>query len=82
MKWQRTGLLGADGSYDPDDWTLYADDGRNLARIYRIEHGPQEGRWFWAVHVDRQGHLFNGGTGTEATGPEAREACEARLAGL
>ncbi len=82
MKWRRTWLKGADGSYDPNDWTLRADDGRNLARIYRIKHGPQQGRWFWAVQVDQQGWPFNGGTGTEATGREAREACESRLAGV
>jgi len=82
MKWRRTGLIGADGSYNPNDWTLYADDGRDLARIYQIEHGPQQGRWFWAVHVDAQGRPWNGGTGTEATGREARKACETRLAGI
>jgi hypothetical protein len=31
----------------------------------------------WFVQVDREGRPFNGGTGTEATGTEAREAVEA-----
>ena len=82
MKWRRTNILSADGSIRDDDWTLYADDGRNLARIYQVSHGPREGQWFWAVQIDTQGRPWNGGTGTEATGREAREACKARIPGI
>jgi hypothetical protein len=79
MKWRRTNLRRPDGSLDPDDWTRFAEDGRNLARIYKVEHGLKAGHWFWAVQVDKQGRSFNGGTGTEATGRGAKEACEARV---
>jgi hypothetical protein len=34
------------------------------------------GRWAWFVQVDAEGRPFNGGTGTAATGKEAREAVE------
>ena len=33
-------------------------------------------RWTWFVQVAPHGRHFNGGTGTEATGTEAREAVE------
>jgi hypothetical protein len=79
MKWRRTNLIGADGSLPEDDWTLYADNGRSLARIYFINHGPQQGRWFWAVQVDQQGRSFNGGTGHAGSGRQAKEECEVRL---
>jgi hypothetical protein len=75
--WRRTNLIGADGARIPDDWSLLDDAGRSLARIYLRHGGPQAGRWCWHVLVAPDGTPFNGGTGTTATGREAREACEA-----
>lgn len=53
--------------------------GMPLARIYRYAFGPQAGRWSWFVLVAPDGSPCNGGTGTAATGREAREACEALI---
>ncbi len=70
-----------DGSIElaADDWCLIDDAGRPLARIYRYLYGPNAGRWSWFVLAAPDGAPFNGGTGTAATGREAREACEARI---
>lgn len=70
------GLDGPNGAPVPDDWSLLDDGGHPLARIYRRQGGPQGGCWQWFVQVTTGGTPFNGGTGTAATGGEAREACE------
>ncbi|CAJ0891000.1 hypothetical protein AMST5_04097 [freshwater sediment metagenome] len=75
--WRRTSLTGADGAPVPDDWSLLDLAGRPLARLYLRQGGPQGGRWQWFVQIASDGTPFNGGTGTAATGREAREACEA-----
>jgi hypothetical protein len=76
--WRRTSFKRLDGSIDfvPDDWCLPDEEGRPLARIYRYLYGPQAVRWSWFVLVAPDGTPANGGTGTAATGKEAREACE------
>ena len=81
MKWRRTTFKCIDGSIEcsPDDWTLESDTGRNLASIYLVSGGPKADQWFWSVLVDQNGRDFNGGTGTEATGRDAREAAEAMI---
>lgn len=61
-----------------DDWSL-ADGGLSIARLYRIVGGPQDGQWAWFVQVLPDGTPGNGGTGVEATGKAAREACERLL---
>jgi len=78
-KWRRTGLTRADGQLALDDWSLVDDNGRALARIYKTAGGPRDSQWFWSVLVDAEGRPFNGGTGYEPTGAEAKAACEARL---
>jgi hypothetical protein len=80
-RWRRTSFRRLDGSIDiaPDDWCLEDPAGQPLARIYRFAYGPQAGRWAWFVQVDREGRPYNGGTGTAATGKQAREACEVRV---
>jgi hypothetical protein len=77
-RWRRTSFRRLDGTVDiaPDDWTLEDDAGQPLGRIYLYRFGPQAGRWSWFVQVDAEGRPFNGGTGTAATGKEAREAVE------
>ncbi len=55
----------------PDDWTLYDNTGRPVARIYGYLFGPNAGRWFWTV--------LNAGAGYAATAAEAREICEAMI---
>ncbi len=79
--WRRTAFRRLDGSMEfaADDWTLYDASGNPLARIYRYLYGPIAGRWSWFVMVAPDGTPFNGGTGTAATGREAREACEALI---
>jgi hypothetical protein len=79
--WRRTSFRRLDGSIDviADDWALEDPAGQPLARIYRTTGGPRDGRWLWFVLTDPQGRPFNGGTGTAATGQEAREASEARV---
>lgn len=76
--WRRTSFKRLDGSVEaaPDDWTLCDAEGRPLARIYHYAFGPQAGRWSWFVLVAPDGIPANGGTGTAATGREAREMCE------
>ncbi len=80
-KWRRTSFRRLDGSIEfaPDDWRLVDGAGRPLARIYRYLYDPNAGRWSWFVLVSPDGAPFNGGTGTAATGREAREACEALI---
>lgn len=78
LKWERTSIDGRTAL--EDDWSL-ADGGLSLARLYRLSGGPQAGRWAWFVQVWPDGTPGNGGTGVEATGKAAREACEALLPG-
>jgi hypothetical protein len=76
--WRRTSFKRLDGSIDvaPDDWTLFDDNGRPLARIYHYSFGPNAGRWAWFILVASDGVPFNSGTGVADTGREAREMCE------
>jgi hypothetical protein len=57
MKWRRADIRTSDGSIRDDDWRLYAGDGRELARIYQVGHGPRASHWFWAVQVDARAAL-------------------------
>lgn len=76
LKWERTSIDGRTAL--DDDWSL-ADGGLSLARIYKLPSGPQAGRWAWFVQVWPDGTPGDGGTGVEAEGKAAREACEGRL---
>jgi hypothetical protein len=78
-RWRRTSFRRLDGSVEfaPDDWTLEDPAGQPLARIYRTTGAPRDGMWLWFVLTDPLGRPYNGGTGTAATGTEAREAVEA-----
>lgn len=79
--WRRTSFRRLEGSIEivPDDWCLEDDAGQPLARIYLHKFGPNAGRWAWFVQVAPDGTPYNGGTGTAATGTEAREECEQRI---
>ena len=44
--------------------------------------GPQDGRWFWALQMDAEGKPYNSGTGTCATGKEAKEEVERTLSAI
>ncbi len=79
--WRRTSFRRLGGAIETaqDNWTLVDDVGRPLARIYLYLYGPNAGRWSWFVLVGPNGTPYNGGTGTAATGREAREECEARV---
>jgi hypothetical protein len=76
--WRRTAFNRLDGSVEaaPEDWSLLDDAGQPLARIYRYAFVPNAGRWSWFVLVAPDGTPANGGTGSAATGTEAREAVE------
>ena len=76
-KWRRTDL---NGEIAPDDWTLLDPSGEPLARLYKVFGGPQDSRWYWTVLFRPDGSAGNGGNGFTATGREAREACETRIA--
>jgi len=80
-RWRRTAFEGLNADVDiaPDDWCLQNASGQSLARIYKVADGPQDGRWFWAVQVGREGKPFNGGTSYADKGREAKEGCEARV---
>lgn len=80
LKWRRTSFKRLDGSIDvlDDDWSLSL-GGLSIARIYRVNGGPQDGRWAWFVQVFSDGTPGNGGTGSAADGREARKSCEALL---
>lgn len=80
LKWRRTSFKRLDGSVDImiDDWSL-SDGGLSIARLYRINGGPQDGQWAWFVQVFPDGVPGNGGTSFAATGTAAREACERLL---
>ena len=75
--WRRTSFKRLDGSIDvaPDDWPLFDDNGRPLARIYITVSArmPDAAGSFWSR---RYGVPANGGTGVADTGREAREICE------
>jgi hypothetical protein len=75
-RWRRTGLTRPDGYPAPDDWSLFDEKLGPVARLYRTAGGPQDGRWFWAVQIDAEGHPYNSGTGSCATGGEARQEIE------
>ncbi len=79
--WRPTSFERPNGSAHvaPDDWTLYDDAGRPLARIYRYLYGPNAGRWLWIVLNAPKHTPFNAGTGYAATGLEALEICEDRV---
>jgi hypothetical protein len=81
-KWRRTDLTDADGQLVRDDWCLIDEKLDPIARIYRLNGDPQDGRLFWAAQIDAQGRPWNSGTGYEATGAEAKAAAEAVLAGF
>jgi hypothetical protein len=81
-KWRRTALTRADGSPVPDDWSLVDERLGGIARIYRVNGGPGDGQWFWAVQVDAQGRPWNAGTGYCETGAEAKQAVEEIVAGF
>jgi hypothetical protein len=72
--WRHTSFKQLDGltKSAPDDWTLYDDTGSPLERIYHHKFKPQAGCWSWTVLVAPDGTPFNCGTGTAATGKEAR----------
>jgi hypothetical protein len=80
FRWRRTAFARIDGAVDiaEDDWSLMIDR-LPAARIYRVNGGPNDGRWFWAVQIGPGRVPFNGGTGHAGGGREAREACEAIL---
>jgi hypothetical protein len=80
FKWRRTAFMRIDGAVDiaEDDWSLLV-DGLTAARIYRLNGGPNDGRWFWAVQIGPGCVPFNSGTGNTDGGRQAREACEAIL---
>jgi hypothetical protein len=50
----------------PDDWSLIDERLGPIARIYRINGGPQDGAWFWSVRINEDGKPWNGGTGHAA----------------
>ena len=58
-----------------DDWLL-VDGDEVLARAYAYEHGPQGGRWFWALSA------WGGHSGTADTFEGARTAVWARMEAL
>jgi hypothetical protein len=77
--WRRTSFKRLDGSIDvaPDDWTLFDDNGRPLARIYHYSFGPNAGRWSGFILVARRmARLPTAGAGIAETGTGAREICE------
>jgi len=75
-KWKRTDLTRADGSVPPDDWCLVDYSLGPIARIYRINGGPQNDRWFWAVLIDAQGRPWNSGSGSAPSGAAAKAEVE------
>lgn len=79
--WRRTSFARLDGFIEvaPDDWTLFDDNGRPLARTYHYRFGPNAGRWAWSLLVGQERVPASGGTGLAETGHEACEACERRL---
>jgi hypothetical protein len=62
-----------------NDWTLIAEDGRHLARIYDAgqEDGVEPGTWRWRVYR-ADGSAIGG---SAATGPEAKAIVQ-KLAGV
>ena len=80
FKWRRTAFTRIDGAVETveNDWSLLV-DGLSAARIYRVNGGPHDGRWFWAVQIGPDRIPFNSGTGNADGGREARETCEAIL---
>lgn len=74
-------LLGGEQEISPDDWLLYDDEGRQVARISLVVGGPNNGKWRWSLQIRPDGERLNGGQGYCDTGKEARELCEARVPG-
>lgn len=64
-----------DPEWRDDDWLL-VDGNEVLARTYAYEHGPQGGRWFWALSA------WGGHSGTADSFEQARVAVKARLEAL
>jgi hypothetical protein len=78
----RSADLYPDGAFPPTDYVAY--DGEEIiGRVYRIEHGKDEGLWFWSMTAERPGPTFNARSGTEArrgdAGRRMVEAYEAML---
>lgn len=61
----------------PQDGVLICDDGRTAARVYRVNHGPDDVRWRWFMQIHGAG-AFDTATGAAATKAEAKAICEAR----
>jgi hypothetical protein len=79
--WRRTAFRSASGDVEvaQDDWTLLRQSGEPIARLYNVNGGPQDGRWYWTVPFRPDGSVGSGGTGFAESGRAAREACEARI---
>jgi hypothetical protein len=83
----RSADLDPDAGFPPTDYVAF--DGEEIiGRVYRIKHGPDEGRWRWSMTVSRPGPTFTASNGTEARRGdagrrivEAYEAMRARIRG-
>jgi hypothetical protein len=68
----------------PDTGHVAFDSEEIIGRVYRIDRGKDEGRWFWSMTASRPGPSFNARSGTEArrgdAGRRMVEASEAMLA--
>ncbi len=77
QRWRRTGLTAANGGPVADDYCLLDTAGQSIARIHKVQGGPYNGHWFYALQVDEHGRPRNAGTGYCASGREAKQICEA-----
>jgi hypothetical protein len=52
ISWMRSADVDPAADFPPTDYVTF--DGEELiGRVYRISHGPGEGRWFWTMTATR-----------------------------
>jgi hypothetical protein len=62
-----------------DNWSLIDEEtGFAIAQIYK----ERNGKWSYIIRVIRDGELIDNMTGGNATGPEAKEHCQAQTGGI
>ena len=79
-KWRRTAVM-RNGKLQPlsDNWSLIDEEtGLAIAQIYK----ERNGMWSYIIRSLQDGKLIDNMMGGNATGPEAKEHCQAQTSGL
>jgi hypothetical protein len=69
-------VTSANGAVVPNDRCLVDEKLGPIAHVYRINGGPQNDRWFWAVLIDAQDRPWNSGSGSAPSGAAAKAEVE------